>query len=50
MISDLTSDLSFKVTGDFQGLFYTKHAIYALLLPVEKGQVGSSGDSGGSRP
>ena len=32
---DLTSDLSFKVIGDFQGQSYTKHAISALLLPVE---------------
>ena len=35
VILDLTSDLSFKVSGDFQGQSYTKHAISALLLPVE---------------
>ena len=35
MILDLTSDLSFKVIGDFQGQSSTKHAISALLLPVE---------------
>ena len=34
-ILDLTSDLSFKVIGDFQGQSYTKHAISALSLPVE---------------
>ena len=32
---DLTSVLSFKVIGDFQGQSYTKHAMSALLLPVE---------------
>ena len=32
---DLTSVLSFKVIGDFEGQSYTKHAISALLLPVE---------------
>ena len=32
---DLTCDLSFKVIGDFQGQSHTKHAISALLLPVE---------------
>ena len=35
MILELTSDLSFKVIGDFHGQSYTKHAISALLLPVE---------------
>ena len=35
MILDLTCDLSFKVIGDFHGQSYTKHAISALLLPVE---------------
>ena len=35
VILDLTSDLSLKVIGDFQGQSYTKHAISALLLPVE---------------
>ena len=41
-ILDLTSDLSFKVIGDFQGQSYTKHAISALLLPIETGRVGSA--------
>ena len=50
MILDLTSDLSFKVISDLQGQSYTKHAISALLLPVETGRVSSSGDSGESRP
>ena len=31
----LTSDLSLKVIGDFQGQSYTKHSISALLLRVE---------------
>ena len=31
----LTSDLSFKAIGDFQGQSYVKHAISALLLPVK---------------
>ena len=35
VILDLTSALSFKVIGDFQGQSYTKHAISDLLLPVE---------------
>ena len=35
MILDLTSGLSFKVIGDFQGKSYTKHAISDLLLPGE---------------
>ena len=40
VILDLTSDLLFKVIGDFQGQSYTKHSISALLLPVETGPVG----------
>ena len=32
---DLTSVLSFKVIGDFQGQSYAKHAVSALLLPIE---------------
>ena len=43
VILDLTSDLLFKVIGDFQGpnqgQSATKHAISALLLPVETGRV-----------
>ena len=35
VILDLTSDLSFKVIGDFQGQSYTKHATPGLLLPAE---------------
>ena len=35
VILDLTSDLLFKVIGDFQGQSYIKHAISALLLPVD---------------
>jgi len=42
VILDLTSDLLFKVIGDFQGQSYTKHAISALLLPVEMGRLGSA--------
>ena len=34
VILDLTSDLSFKVIGDFQGQTYTNHAISPLFLPV----------------
>ena len=49
-VCDLTSDLLFKAIVDFQGQSYTKHAISALLLPVETGLVSSSGDSGESRP
>ena len=40
MILDLTSDLLVKVICDFQGQSYTKHAISALLLPVETAPVG----------
>ena len=32
---DLTSVLLFKVISDFQGQSYAKHAVSALLLPVE---------------
>ena len=32
---DLTSVLSFKVIGDFQGQSYIKHAISALSSPIE---------------
>ena len=35
ILLDLTCDLWFKVICDFQGQSYTKHAIFALLLPVE---------------
>ena len=35
MILVLTCDLSFKVICDFKGQTYTKHAISALVLPVE---------------
>ena len=32
---DFTSVLLFRVIGDFQGQSYAKHAVSALLLPVE---------------
>ena len=35
VILDLTCDLSFKVISDFKGQSYAKHAVSALLLPVE---------------
>ena len=35
VILDLTSDLSFQVISEFQGQSYTKHAISALLLPID---------------
>ena len=35
VILDLTFDLLFKVIGDFRGQSYAKHAVSALLLPVE---------------
>ena len=36
VILDLTSDLLFKVIGDFQGQSYTKHAISALEIMVKE--------------